>query len=169
MINFRKRKETEEVLPLPQVMETETEENVENTIEENLPETEEVVESGIEDEASEAMERFNTAAEAYAKGKGVGDEQLHEALGIIECLRKLGKDDTPTLDQLEILLRGLDFDRAVAEAKKSGELEGRNKQIEDVYMSPEESDGLPHLGSTGSARKSSRGINSIFDLAKKAK
>lgn len=168
MINFRKRKETEEVLPLPQVMETETEENAENSIAEEPTDEEEVTEPEVEEE-SEAMKRFYTAAEAYAKGKGVENEQFQEALGIIECLRKLGKDDTPTLDQLEILLRGLDFERAIAEAKKSGELEGRNKQIEDVYMSPEESDGMPHLGSTGSARKSSRGINSIFDLAKKAK
>lgn len=168
MINFRKRKETEEVLPLPQVMETATEENVENSIAEEPMDEEEVTEPEVEEE-SEAMKRFYTAAEAYAKGKGVENELFQEALGIIECLRKLGKDDTPTLDQLEILLRGLDFERAIAEAKKSGELEGRNKQIEDVYMSPEESDGMPHLGSTGSARKSSRGINSIFDLAKKAK
>lgn len=183
MINFRKRKENVEIEPevgpveleLP-VKEPEFSEDAADEIAEESAESviEEIAE-GIEEEKNvdetEEIDPFGifvTEARAYAQGKSINEDRLQEALDFITNLRDMETKESPTLEILETVLNGLDYQRAVAEARITGELEGRNKQIEAEYMRPELTDGLPHLGKGGSATKKNRSVASIFDLAKSA-
>lgn len=165
MINFRKKRENPE--DIPEVV-SEDIFNCQEEISETEIVAETVQQDNPESETDSGMEKFMAEARGYAQGKGIAEEQLAEALELIEGLRKLRDEESPALDVLVTVLNGLDYERAVSESRIAGELEGRNKQIEEVYMRPETSDGLPHLGNGGSSRKPSRGIASIFDLARSA-
>lgn len=167
MINFRKKKPEEavekaDVIEVADVIDVADEAN-----EAEAADVTEVADVTEEDLAA-AEEKFMQEVQAFAKGKGVDDAQLQESIDFIRGIRELKKDEFPTVEAVDLILRGFDFERAAAEARIAGELEGRNKQIEEVYMRPAEGDGLPHLGGSGSVRRTSRSLNSIFDLAREA-
>ncbi len=183
MINFRKRKEIPYLLPEAGVEEkmrdeslvvsdmqsvSETEEVQDEPVETVVPEIKEESENEENSECQDSGDVFLAEARAYAKGKGIDEEQLQAALKFIGNLRELGEDETPAIEVLETVLCGLDYNRAVSEARAKGELDGRNRQIEEVYMRPADSDGLPHLGGGGAVRRKTGSMNSIFDLARSA-
>lgn len=112
--------------------------------------------------------KFYTEARAFSLGRGMSEDQFMES---IKMLREVGNsiaEGRPTVEAFELVARGLDFERAVAQAFADGELAGRNARIEMEFMGDGPSDGLPHLASTGGAGKQRNRISSIFDLAREA-
>ncbi|MBD5197295.1 MAG: hypothetical protein HDS18_06800 [Bacteroides sp.] len=171
MLNFRKKKEeatVQDELPVG-VEESALESSEEGVVsseedslesgEEGLSENEEVP-CGITDE-------FRIASEAFAKGKGLELTDVEKGINLLQEIGEGWRDGELTVEMLEIALRGLQFERAVAEAREAGEIAGRNLQIDEKYMHPVESDGIPHLGGSN-ARRSAERIASIFDLARNA-
>lgn len=136
---------------------------------EEIEETEAVEKLPLEEKKPEGVTRgFRQEAESFAKGKELPAERLESG---IEMLKKIGeawRTGELTVELLDVALRGIDYDDAVAKAFADGELKGRNTQIEEKYMRPEDSDGLPHPSGKGSANRSARRVASIFDLARDA-
>lgn len=155
----------DELHPEPDLEETENEIDEEIGESEKLPTSESSDEIGENDVLSDS---FVSRAEAYAKGKGLAESQLNEALGILAEIKGDPEAGEVSMEILDLIVRGLDYDRAVAAASAEGELRGRNTQIEEKYMRPAQSDGVPHLGSGGRAVRSADRIASIFDLARNA-
>ncbi len=151
--------------------------------EENEPENDAVEENAAVEIKEEKGERGETAkeeiqegmtpefrliAESFAKGKGLPAERLEQGMEMLEKFGKAWRNGNMTVELLEVALRGLDYERAVAQAYSEGELKGRNTQIEEKYMRPEDSDGLPHPSGHGNSGRSARRVSSIFDLARDA-
>jgi len=111
---------------------------------------------------------FESEAEAFAKGREISGERLEEGVSCLDKIGKAWREGALTVEMLEVVIRGLDYERAVAQARSEGELEGRNAQIEEKYMRPADSDGLPHFSGKGNVGRSSRRTSSIFDLARDA-
>ena len=66
---------------------------------------------------------------------------------------------------LELVRLGMDYDRAVAEARRQGEETAKNKRIEELMEECAQGDGVPHPFS-GSGSFDTRRAPSIFDLAR---
>ena len=111
---------------------------------------------------------FEIEARSFAKGRQYPDAQLEEGLSLMREIGMAWIDSALTVEMLEVLIRGLDYERAVAQAAEEGEIRGRNIQIDEKYMRPDDSDGLPHLPGKGNVGRGSRGVSSIFDLARDA-
>lgn len=113
-------------------------------------------------------EEFRVEAAAFAKGREISAESMEEGIGKLEEIGSAWRDGSLTVEMLETVIRGLDYQRAVTAAYAEGELKGRNNQIEEKYMKAADSDGLPHPAGTGSATRSGKRFSSIFDLAREA-
>lgn len=68
---------------------------------------------------------------------------------------------------MKILTRGLDYVNAVEEARKEGEIAGRNARIEQLIAEETAGDGVPHP-SIGSGGLDTHRAPSIFDIARTA-
>lgn len=66
----------------------------------------------------------------------------------------------------DVVAKGADYDRAVADAEETGEIRGRNMSIEELMEEPVD-DGVPHPGANGGTRFHESGP-SIFDVARDA-
>lgn len=146
----------------------------ENAIKENEQNSPAAIQEMAEEKSEEPVEDagnseddFKSIAATFAKENGIADADLKAGMKILKEIRDGWRDGNLTTDMLALVLRGVEYDKAVKEAREAGELEGRNKQIEEKYMYPVESDGLPHLGGSCIRKKTSR-ISSIFDLARNA-
>lgn len=69
-------------------------------------------------------------------------------------------------DLFDLILKGVDYDRALAEAETRGEIRGRNARIEEEKNFRFEGDGVPHPGTGGNTYDSPQ--PSIFELARGA-
>lgn len=180
MIIKRKRKDLSEEVSQedqqgnpPMESEEMIEEPTENVEMKNTEETEEspsepANESSAAAEESESERRFRELAQAFAIGRGLPAEELEEALAVMKRLGEAWTAGKPTVEMLELTVKGLDYDRAVSKAIADGELRGRNMQIEQRYMKPDESDGLPHPSGRGGGKRDAVRMASIFDLARNA-
>lgn len=148
----------------------EPKENVEmkNTEETEESPSEPANESSAAAEESESERQFRELAQAFAIGRGLPAEELEEALAAMKRLGEAWTAGKPTVEMLELTVKGLDYDRAVSKAIADGELRGRNMQIEQRYMKPVESDGLPHPSGRGGGKRDAGRMASIFDLARNA-
>ena len=171
MLNFRKKKEeatVQDELPVG-VEESSLESSEEGVVSSEEDSLESGEEGSLESEEVPCgiTDEFRIASEAFAKGKGLDLTDVEKGINLLQEIGEGWRDGELTVEILEIALRGLQFERAVAEAREAGEIAGRNLQIDEKYMHPVESDGIPHLGGSN-ARRSAERIASIFDLARNA-
>lgn len=171
MLNFRKKKEeatVQDELPVG-VEESALESSEEGVVSSEEDSLESGEEGSLESEEVPCgiTDEFRIASEAFAKGKGLELTDVEKGINLLQEIGEGWRDGELTVEMLEIALRGLQFERAVAEAREAGEIAGRNLQIDEKYMHPVESDGIPHLGGSN-ARRSAERIASIFDLARNA-
>lgn len=171
MLNFRKKKEeatVQDELPVG-VEESSLESSEEGVVSSEEDSLESGEEGSLESEEVPCgiTDEFRIASEAFAKGKGLDLTDVEKGINLLQEIGEGWRDGELTVEMLEIALRGLQFERAVAEAREAGEIAGRNLQIDEKYMHPVESDGIPHLGGSN-ARRSAERIASIFDLARNA-
>lgn len=126
-------------------------------------------ESAVEEESTEEdnngiTEGFLREAEAFATGKGLNEAEFKEAIDGLKGIRD--KNAVVDIAMLEKVIKAINYDRDVAAAYNKGEIAGRNTKIEQLYMQPKKTDGLPHPKGNNSSR--SRRATSIFDLARSA-
>lgn len=125
------------------------------------------VEEAVDYVACSPIEKFRSQAEAFARGKGLDEEELNRGLEQLRIIGEGWQTSMLTLDMVDLLIKGIRYDNDVENAAAEGEIRGRNAVIEEEFMKEPESDGLPHLRSGGSVGKSGK-INTIFDLAREA-
>lgn len=178
MLNFmRKKRETTpsadaaatiENLKIPQEMNDvkNSDEIGENPVEteSTIPHSKEIPEESVNPDPEET---FVKKAIAFSEEKGINRSDIEEGLRVLREIRDGWSNGSLTTDMLTLVMKGLEYDVAVKAAREEGEIEGRNKQIDEKYMHPVESDGVPHLVNRYKTVNSSR-ISSIFDLARKA-
>lgn len=155
MFNLKRKKEKEEIL-----------ENIENS---ESSESSENSESSKNSESSESPENSASPnlAETFAAwlDANIADEERRQsaldAMGILTGCLESGEWSETLFD---LIARGADYSRAVAEAETAGEVRGRNASIDELTELEYATDGVPHPG-TGS--DTGRGP-SIFDIARDA-
>ncbi len=147
-----------------------TQEEVEDTPIEIVDYNNEEEEPAEEEESTEEdnngiTEGFLREAEAFATGKGLNEAEFKEAIDGLKGIRD--KNAVVDIAMLEKVIKAINYDRDVAAAYNKGEIAGRNTKIEQLYMQPEKTDGLPHpKGNNPSSSR--RAATSIFDLARSA-
>lgn len=117
--------------------------------------------------ADEKTATFMATVMGFARGSGMAVEEIDSALKMLFTISGVGNKGAFTLDMVEILMKGLAYDRKIAEEVQAAELRGRNANIEAKVKERTDSDGVPHLGSRGST--SERRDRGIFSLAEKAR
>lgn len=136
---------------------------------------EDVVETAVEPEDSDAPEE-EIPEEKEEKGLGdlfgewleanVADGERRasalEGIGILGACIESGEWSEELFD---LIARGADYARAVAEAESRGEVRGRNANIEELMELEYATDGVPHPGSGTNTGRSP----SIFDVARDAR
>ena len=112
----------------------------------------------------EKMERFMAGVGGFARGSGKRYEEVDAALEMLFMIGMAGAEGGFTLDMLETMMKGLSYDRMLAEEVHAAEVRGRNANIEARMQMATDSDGVPHIESrSGGARKRNLGIFSLAD------
>lgn len=179
MLHIFKKKEIADDAPYELEALAECQENESETFEE-------VVESATaepEDQAEETpseetpteatpvgfTDEFEENSKAYAAGRNVPEGELKAALQWIRDIGEGWNNGDLTTEMLEICLNGVCYRQDLEDARLEGEIAGRNTRIEELYITPEESDGLPHFASKGNIGNASGNLSSIFDLARSSR
>lgn len=113
------------------------------------------------------LENFMATVGGFARGGKLSPQEIDSALGMLFSISSIGRGGIPTLDMVEVLMKGLSYDRKIAEEIHAAELRGRNANIEAKMRSRTASDGVPHLESRSSGTE--RKNRGIFSLAEKAR
>ncbi len=118
---------------------------------------------GIDD----SLKNFMATVEGFARGGRLSKEEVDSALTMLFNISSSGRRGSLTLDMMEVVMKGLSYDRRLAEEVHAAELRGRNANIEAKMKNSTGSDGVPHLESRGSGSQNrNRGI---FSLAERAR
>ncbi|MDE6717462.1 MAG: hypothetical protein K2J70_04635 [Muribaculaceae bacterium] len=133
----------------------------------DYPQTRQLLEDDKEFKVDAATENFMASVSGFARGRGCVPEVLDSAMTMLfEIAGGRGRRGL-TIDMVETLMKGLDYDKRLAEEVRAAELRGRNANIEARMQTPEKGDGLPHLQSKGELKESrNRGIFSLIDDAR---
>lgn len=164
MFNLKRKKEKEENpenIESPENIEKpESLENLEFSEETEEPGTPESPDSPEKPASPDLAETFAAWLDA-----NIADEERRQsaldAMGILTGCLDSGEWSETLFD---LIARGADYSRAVAEAETAGEVRGRNASIDELTELEYATDGVPHPG-TGS--DTGRGP-SIFDIARDA-
>lgn len=115
-----------------------------------------------------STERFMASVEGFARGRGLESDELDRALVLLFGIGAGCLSGALTLEMVETLIKGTDYDRVLAEEIHAAELRGRNANIEARMREISSGDGVPHLESRGtSAAKRNRGIFSLAEDARR--
>lgn len=180
MLQIFKKKEIEPEQPFEVEALGECQENESETFEEVVesataePEENTQPDDQTEGEPSEATpigftDEFEENSKAYAAGRNVPEGELKAALRWIRDIGEGWNNGDLTTEMLEICLNGVCYRQDLEDARLEGEIAGRNARIEELYITPEESDGLPHFASKGNIGNASGNLSSIFDLARSSR
>ena len=163
----KKSGETDENMPeeITDIQSKEKRETIFGT--EEKPSAEEESETPRETSAGFSIETL-TGIKEYAAKESIPDETKEKVIEIIREIGESWENGGLTLDHFMEILKCVEYDDKIVKAFADGELKGRNEQIEEKYMHPEESDGLPHPFGGGSIAGNRREITTIFDLARNA-
>lgn len=163
----KKSGETDENMPeeITDIQPKEERETIFGT--EEKPSAEEGSETPRETSAGFSIEML-TGIKEYAAKENIPDETKEKVIEIIREIGESWENGGLTLDHFMEILKCVEYDDKIVKAFADGELKGRNEQIEEKYMHPEESDGLPHPFGGSSIAGNRREITTIFDLARNA-
>ncbi|MDE6409665.1 MAG: hypothetical protein K2K81_05405 [Muribaculaceae bacterium] len=118
--------------------------------------------------ADEKMENFMASLEGYARGSRLSAGDVDSSLSMLFAIGNACRKGAPTLDMMETLMKGQNFDKRLAEEVRAAELRGRNANIEAKMRNVTAGDGVPHLESRGGgSEKRSRGIFSLAESARR--
>ena len=133
----------------------------------DYPQTRKLLEDDKEFKVDAATENFMASVSGFARGRGCVPEVLDSAMAMLFEIAGGRGGRGMSIDMVETLMKGLDYDRRLAEEVRAAELRGRNATIEARMQTPGQGDGLPHLQSKGEMKESrNRGIFSLIDDAR---
>lgn len=114
------------------------------------------------------MSNFMASLEGYARGCRMSPEDIDSSLTMLFTIGTGCLKGTLTLDMVEVIMKGQNYDRRLEEEVKKAELKGRNANIEAKMRKVTASDGVPHLESRGgNSEKRNRGIFSLAESARR--
>lgn len=131
---------------------------------ENTESTDSVESTGSAD--SSDPDEMLAAFSAWLEDSVPETERREAAVAAMSMVRDSlcnGKYDETIFD---IIAKGADYERAVSEAERVGEVRGRNANIDELLAMERQDDGVPHPGSAGG--DVANRAPSIFDLAREA-
>lgn len=109
--------------------------------------------------------------EAYCLGAGISGEELAKAKAKLEEIAEAARGDEFNPEMLQLVLRILNYDRTIEEARRKGYEQGKAENAVDAFRNKrsaaEKAASLPQYGGTkgiGAGRLS----DSIFDVARGA-
>lgn len=110
---------------------------------------------------------FLAGVDGFARGSGLPREEIDASLRMLFSIVKGYADGTLDLDILEVILKGLGYDRQLEEERRAAEERGRKAGMQSKLRSTKESDGVPNLGRKNVRKEG--GSLGIFSLAASAK
>ena len=190
----KKERKPEEISPAPKDMETLSSNVSVDECEENISDEEVIEPESEEDETSsqEEMSQDDDVSEEdssnmtqsdeplmqphfplkdkfekWKEGKDLSDDLIKTVETAVEMIEEGMK--SPDIDEsvFDILLKGVNYEEALAQAAEAGELKGRNTRISELMAESSDSDGVPHPG-TGCGSFNPNRRPSIFELARNA-
>lgn len=102
--------------------------------------------TSLKEEYQANMRESLANIEALQQERGLQDEQIDAAADMLLKIANeviMGKFSR---EHLDMALKALNYDGAVAEAEQNGEVRGRNAKIEEQWRKPKGGDGLPAIG-----------------------
>lgn len=129
-------------------------------------------ESAADDENEESPFEKNLAEsvlrlEGFRAGRGISEDEFRGAVKELIRISEKCRDGVIDVESIEFAIKGLTFDRHVAQSRHEGEIEGRNAGIRSFLEQSDESDGLPSPGGGGVVTTGRE--SSIFSLAGQAR
>ncbi|MDR1937038.1 MAG: hypothetical protein LBQ73_00885 [Tannerellaceae bacterium] len=118
------------------------------------------------------IDEYQTTLETYAKDNGLTEEQLEEVhQGVIKFAENLMVGIVP-VELIDLIYKGINYDKDVQEAADTGFVEGKNEKIE-ARMKTSSGSQIPDLGTgngsgagIGNPRRKPKKKNSFFDEMK---
>lgn len=110
---------------------------------------------------------FLAGVDGFARGSGLPRQEIDASLRMLFSIVKGYSEGTLDLDILEVILKGLGYDRQLEEERKAAEERGRKAGMQSKLRLTRESDGVPNLGRK-TIRKESSSLG-IFSLAATAR
>lgn len=109
--------------------------------------------------------------EGYRQGSGMSKEDLDEAVGTLQEMVEAIGQGRISVEHVRMAIHAKNYDRAVAEARREGELAGRNTRIEQLMpeLTGGRQDNTPRMPSAGPGRSKAQVKPSIFSLAGEAR
>lgn len=107
-------------------------------------------------------------ADAIQAERGLTDEQTNEMLLLLKGIMADGVVGKISRESMEMALKALNFDKAVADAAHEGEVLGRNTKVEATLRKPNQGDGVPAMDGKNSVAPQRNKRYSIFDEARDA-
>lgn len=100
----------------------------------------------LEDAYPDNLAKSLAACDKMQQEKGFTDEQVTKAFELLEriMLDVVAGNFEPSY--IEMAIKALDYDNAVAAAEENGEIRGRNAKIEEQMEKPKKGDGVPYGG-----------------------
>lgn len=124
----------------------------------------------LEEQYQANMRETLEQLELLQRERGLSDETIDQAMEILLSIVSEGIVGKFSPEHISMALKALQHDSNVEQARQEGEILGRNSKIEEQLRRPQEGDGIPQLGGTGSpAPISTRRRQSLFDIAKGAR
>lgn len=124
-----------------------------------------------QEKASKNIEEYQGTLEKFGKDNGLTEEQLDEVnSGIMQFAENLLMGIIPA-ELIDLVYKGLNYDKDVEEAAATGEVEGRNAVIENKMKEKTASTSIPDMGSTtgaGAVKPKPSQKKSFFDDMKNA-
>ena len=111
---------------------------------------------------------FMASVEGFARGGGLSHQEIDTSLKMLFNIAVSVRNGVPTLDMIEVLMKGISYDQRLEEEVRAAELRGRNANIEARMRTKTAGDGVPHLESrSGGNEKRNRGIFSLAEDARR--
>ena len=108
------------------------------------------------------------SVEGFARGGGLSHQEIDSSLKMLFNIAVSVRNGVPTLDMIEVLMKGISYDQRLEEEVRAAELRGRNANIEARMRTKTAGDGVPHLESrSGGNEKRNRGIFSLAEDARR--
>lgn len=100
----------------------------------------------LEEEYPKNLEKSLAGCDKLQQEKGYSDEQMDNAFKLIERIMLDAIVGNYEPAYVEMAIKALDYDNAVAAAGEDGEIRGRNAKIEEQMEKPKKGDGIPYGG-----------------------
>ena len=133
----------------------------------SYPSTLSLLKATPEIEIEESIATFLAGVNGFARGSGTPKEDIDEALRMLFSIIGGYRSGKLELETLETMLKGMSYDRRLAEEIAAAEERGRSAASEKKQRAKEGSDGIPNLGNRTAKNESRK--RGIFSLAAAAK